>query len=72
MAACRDPSPAPARTLTLAQPTQMTTEVKKSKFVATAWPVTTAPQALGLIQAASDPGASHNCWAYNVGPHGGG
>ncbi|KAK9814727.1 hypothetical protein WJX72_010590 [[Myrmecia] bisecta] len=42
-------------------------EAKKSKFLTTAWPVTSATQALGLVQAARQPAASHNCFAYKVG-----
>jgi len=41
--------------------------VKKSRFVASAWPVASAAQAQALIAAASDPGASHNCWAFRIG-----
>ena len=51
---------------TLAVPTTMSTEVKNSKFRATAWPVTSAAHAAALIGAAEDLGATHNCWAYQV------
>jgi uncharacterized YigZ family protein len=55
------------RYLTLARPTQMTTEVKKSKFITTAWPITSASQAMALVESTSDRDASHNCWAYCAG-----
>ncbi|EFJ41861.1 hypothetical protein VOLCADRAFT_83934 [Volvox carteri f. nagariensis] len=42
-------------------------EVKKSKFVVHAWPVTSPSEALSLIHSTSDPSASHNCFAYRVG-----
>lgn len=45
----------------------MTTEVKKSKFVTTAWPISSASQAMALVEAAADRDASHNCWAYCAG-----
>lgn len=44
-----------------------TLEVKRSKFIATVWPVKSAEQALKTFAEASDPAASHNCWAYKVG-----
>lgn len=40
----------------------MCMKVKKSRFVVTVWPVTSGRQALQLIKAASDLGATHNCW----------
>lgn len=41
--------------------------VKKSRFVASAWPVASAAEAQTLLAAASDPSASHNCWAFRIG-----
>ncbi len=52
---------------TLATPAFHTHEAKKSKFVATAWPVTSHDDAARLIATAADPAASHNCWALAVG-----
>ena len=52
---------------TLAAPVSETTEVKRSKFITTAWPVTSPDDALARIKAASDPSASHNVWAFRVG-----
>lgn len=44
----------------------MEVEIKKSRFITSAWPVKTAAEALAHIAAASDPTASHNCWAFKV------
>jgi putative IMPACT (imprinted ancient) family translation regulator len=52
---------------TLSAPHSLTLEVKKSKFVATAWPVASTEGALKLISGAGDPAASHNCWALVAG-----
>eukprot|EP00878_Enallax_costatus_P005693 GHUV01005970.1.p1 GENE.GHUV01005970.1~~GHUV01005970.1.p1 ORF type:complete len:262 (+),score=81.30 GHUV01005970.1:149-934(+) len=51
---------------TLAEPYTLEVEVKKSQFIATAWPVTSAAEALAKIHEASDPSATHNCWAFKV------
>jgi uncharacterized YigZ family protein len=42
-------------------------EIKKSRFLALAAPVASAEQALVLLREASDPTATHNCWAYRIG-----
>lgn len=42
-------------------------EVKKSKFVATAWHVGSAEEAMALIDRSKDVSASHNCFAYRIG-----
>ncbi|WPT13297.1 IMPACT family member in pol 5'region [Picochlorum sp. SENEW3] len=42
-------------------------EVKKSKFVATAWHVGSAEEAMALIDRSRDVSASHNCFAYRIG-----
>lgn len=52
---------------TIAEKSSTTLEVKRSKFMATVWPVTSVEQALEAFKAAADPTASHNCWAYKVG-----
>ncbi|KAG1663829.1 hypothetical protein FOA52_013394 [Chlamydomonas sp. UWO 241] len=49
---------------TLAQASTMTVEVKKSKFIVTAWPVASPSHAMEVMTAASDPSATHNCWAF--------
>ncbi|HET7844821.1 MAG TPA: YigZ family protein [Xanthomonadales bacterium] len=43
------------------------TVVKHSRFVAHAAPVTSAELALAFRDRISDPGATHNCWAYRLG-----
>lgn len=45
--------------------------VKKSRFIASAWPVQSADEAQRLIASRSDPSASHNCWAFRVRDGGG-
>ncbi len=43
-------------------------EVKKSRFLAMAGPVSSEEDAKAFIKAHSDPAANHNCWAWRVGP----
>lgn len=43
-------------------------EVKKSRFMAQAFSCDSAESALRGIEAISVPDATHNCWAYRVGP----
>ena len=52
---------------TLAIPTQLTEEIKKSRFIVNAAPVISAEQAAQLIDSISDPNATHNCWAWKIG-----
>ncbi|MFK2899035.1 YigZ family protein [Dyella jejuensis] len=42
-------------------------DIRKSRFLAQAMPVGTSQQALAYVQEASDPSATHNCWAYRIG-----
>ncbi|GAB3754219.1 IMPACT family protein [Lysobacter olei] len=42
-------------------------EVKHSRFLAQAAPVTTPEQALAFFAEVGDPTATHNCWAYRIG-----
>lgn len=51
---------------TLKQPQTTVLEVKKSKFVATAWPITAVSQAEQYITGHKDLSASHNCYAYKL------
>jgi putative IMPACT (imprinted ancient) family translation regulator len=37
------------------------------RFIVHAWPVSSPAEAMDLIKAASDPSASHNCFAYRIG-----
>lgn len=52
---------------TLAIPTELTEEIKKSRFIVNASPVTSADQAAQFIDTISDPNATHNCWAWKIG-----
>lgn len=51
---------------TLLEPTQLLEEIKKSRFLTYAAPVTTAEQAADFITHVSDPTATHNCWAWKI------
>ena len=52
---------------TLAAPAARTIEVRHSRFLAQAAPAVDGAGALGFLAANSDPGATHNCWAYRIG-----
>lgn len=52
---------------TLAQPCRHQEEIRKSRFLALAAPVTSTDQALAFVREAGDPTATHNCWAYRIG-----
>lgn len=52
---------------TLANLTELTEEIKKSRFIVKAAPITTADQAMQFIDHVSDPNATHNCWAWKIG-----
>jgi uncharacterized YigZ family protein len=43
-------------------------EIKKSRFVAWAGPAETEEEARAFIAAHADPSASHNCYAWRIGP----
>lgn len=42
-------------------------EIRKSRFLAQAAPVSSTAQALTFLHGIADPGATHNCWAYRIG-----
>lgn len=52
---------------TLANPTELTEEIKKSRFIVNAAPITSAEQATDFINQISDLNATHNCWAWKIG-----
>lgn len=56
---------APLSTLALA--VQHSQDIKKSRFLAQALPVTTIAAALAFLDEIKDPAATHNCWAYRIG-----
>ena len=62
------PAPPPRGYLTLAGEYSTHLEVKKSRFLAVAWPVSTAEDAATGLAARTDRSASHNCHAWRVGP----
>lgn len=52
---------------TLAGPARLEQEIKRSRFLCQAAPVTSAEAALGFLREVADPAATHNCWAYRIG-----
>ncbi|CAD5108972.1 IMPACT family protein [Zestomonas carbonaria] len=52
---------------TLCAPCEHREEIRKSRFLALATPIASAAEAQAFIAAHSDPGASHNCWAWKLG-----
>ena len=52
---------------TLIGPCEYREEIRKSRFIALAAPVSSAAEAQAFIAAHSDASASHNCWAWKVG-----
>jgi uncharacterized YigZ family protein len=52
---------------TLVAPAAFTLEVKHSRFLAQAAPVTTPEAALAFLASVSDAAATHNCWAWRLG-----
>ena len=43
-------------------------EIRKSRFLAQAAPVASTAQAQAYVREVSDPAATHNCWAWRMGP----
>ncbi|WP_439859745.1 IMPACT family protein [Pseudomonas sp. MBLB4136] len=52
---------------TLLAPCEYREDIRKSRFLALAAPVTSAAEAQAFVERASDPSATHNCWAWKVG-----
>lgn len=52
---------------TLQTPCEYREEIRKSRFLALAAPIASAAEAQAFIAQHSDPGASHNCWAFKCG-----
>jgi uncharacterized YigZ family protein len=48
-------------------PARLAQEIRKSKFVANATNVASEDAALEFLERISDPGATHNCWAWRIG-----
>ncbi len=55
-------------TQTLAAPFRLERELKRSRFIAQAAPVNSPEEALAFLQVVRDSAATHNCWAYKLGP----
>jgi uncharacterized YigZ family protein len=54
-------------TSTLCAPCEYQETIRKSRFLAKAAPVASPDEAQAFIQAVSDPGATHSCWAWKIG-----
>ncbi len=52
---------------TLALPAQFSLDVKKSRFLASAFPLADNHAATALLREHSQPDATHNCWAWRFG-----
>lgn len=52
---------------TLEAPCSYREEIRKSRFLAHAAPVSSADDAMAFFARHSDPTATHNCWAYRIG-----
>ena len=54
--------------LTLAEPVVHEEVIQKSRFIAKAAPVASEGEALAFLKAHREPEATHNCYAYKIGP----
>ena len=52
---------------TLLGPCEYREEIRKSRFITLAAPISSAAEAQAFIEQASDPAATHNCWAWKLG-----
>src|SRR5690625_4671523 len=59
--------PPPSPMLLLTTPSQYQEEIRKSRFLAQAVPLSRPDDAEAELQRLSTPGASHNCWAWRFG-----
>lgn len=55
--------------ITLAEPYTLEQHIQKSRFIAKAAPVESPESALEFLRSVSEPAATHNCWAYQIGLH---
>ncbi|RIH79173.1 IMPACT family member YigZ [Calidithermus terrae] len=53
---------------TLAAPHELEQLIQKSRFIARAAPAATPEEALAFLERVREREATHNCWAYRVGP----
>nr|XP_010942671.1 uncharacterized protein LOC105060588 isoform X2 [Elaeis guineensis] len=61
------PSPSPSPYTTLKERATCKREIKKSKFIAIAAPISDEHSAHSFLSEVQDPRATHNCWAYKLG-----
>ena len=54
--------------LTLAAPSILEQEIKKSRFIARVARAESRDEALAFLESVREPRANHNCWAFKVGP----
>jgi len=54
---------------TLAGPCEYREDIRKSRFITLAAPITSAAQAQAFIEQHSDLNATHNCWAWKLADH---
>ena len=52
---------------TLLGPCEYREEIRKSRFITLAAPISSPAEAQAFIEQASDPAATHNCWAWKLG-----
>jgi len=52
---------------TLVQRCHHQQEIRKSRFLAIAAPISSVEQALAFLREVADPAATHNCWAWRIG-----
>ena len=52
---------------TLLGPCEYREDIRKSRFITLAGPIGSAAEAQAFIEQASDPAATHNCWAWKLG-----
>lgn len=53
--------------ITIKEMVSVEREIKKSKFIAIAGPISTEQSAQNFLAEVGDPRATHNCWAYKIG-----
>ncbi|MDH0748077.1 IMPACT family protein [Pseudomonas sp. GD03842] len=53
---------------TLVGPCEFREEIRKSRFITLAAPIVKPSDAQSFIERNSDPNATHNCWAWKLGP----
>lgn len=52
---------------TLVAPVEFVQDIKKSRFIGNATPITSEDEAKAFLASVSDHAANHNCWAWRIG-----